>query len=705
MTHAKLEFPNGPLVIPERMTEQWIKEYQENRWLGLGDTSKIKVVNPFHTRTKHDIENPHIFLLDYMRKPENFGFTCQVLFGKTLAPFQIAILRELWVRPFPMLVGCRGMGKSFIIAVYAMLRSLFNQGSKIVICGAAFRQAKVVFDYCQDLWDNGPVYRDIVGPDRKNGPRRDVDRCTLRAGDSLIVALPLGDGSKIRGQRANIIIADEFASIPKDIFETVVRGFAAVSLSPVEKYKEEMQKQALKDLNLWTKQHETIDEGKLLSNQTIISGTAYYAFNHFFEYWKQYKAIVESKGEQRKLEEIFNGEIPDNFNHKDYSVIRMPVRMLPPGFMDDKQIAQAKATVNTGTFQMEYGAVFASDSNGFFRRSLIESCVVGKRNNPVELPSCGLVKFSASLRGNPSRTYVMAVDPASEKDNFSVTILEIWPDHRRIVYCWTTTRSRYKDKVKKGLADGGDFYAYTSRKIRELCKAFHIERIGIDAQGGGIAVIEALQDKANLKEGELPFYPIRDDKDPKDTDDLPGEHNIEIIQFSRGDWVAGANHGLKKDLEDKVLLFPYFDPAIVALAHEDDKESKRVKVDNVDLSVEKLYDTLEDAVLEIEEMKDELASIAHTQTGTMGRERWDTPETKEAGGKKGRMRKDRYSSLLIANMIARTMARVIKQESVAGLGGFARELAGNASPIKATGPMYAGAHWWTPPCGTVAKRN
>lgn len=701
---SNIELPNGPLALPAQLTDEWLKEYQENRWLGLGDTTKIAVVNPFHGRSKFEVDNPHVFLLDYMRKPENFGFTCKVLFGKTLAPFQVAILRELWTRPFPMLIGSRGMGKSFILSVYAMLRALFNQGSKIVICGAAFRQAKVVFDYCQELWENGPVYRDIVGPDKRNGPRRDVDRCHCRVGDSIIVALPLGDGTKIRGQRANIIIADEFASIPKDIFETVVRGFAAVSLNPVEKYKQEMRKEALKELGIPTADLERMEEGDLLSNQTVISGTAYYAFNHFFEYWKQYKAIVESRGDRHKLEEIFKGEVPDKFNWKDYSVIRVPVNALPPGFMDQKQIAQAKATVHLGTFQMEYGAVFATDSNGFYKRSLIEACVSGKPNNPIELPSCpdGPVKFSAALRGHPGRHYVMGIDPASEKDNFSVVILECWPDHRRVVFCWTTTRARYKLKQKKGLAEGGDFYAYTARKIRDLMGQFQVERIAIDAQGGGVAVMEALQDPANMKEGEKALYTVIVEGEEKDTDHLAGEHIIEVVQFAKADWVRDANHGMRKDFEDKALLFPYFDPAIVALALEDDKEARRVVVDANDMLVEKLYDTLEDCVLEIETLKDELATIAHTQTGAGNRDRWDTPETKEAGGKKGRLRKDRYSALLMANMTGRTLQRTPRASAYKVVGGFAHDMKARS---RGDGPMYSGAQWWTPVGGVSVKKR
>jgi intein/homing endonuclease len=1510
------------------MTDDWVEEYRSNRWLGLGDTSKIPVINPFDTRTDEDIDNPHVFLLDLMRRPENFGFTCKILFGKTLAPFQLAILRELWVRPFPMLLGSRGMGKcvrgdtliqtsrgvvriadiasgggigepvvapgltvfgesgfrnvayswnngvsitvklltkqgyelegttnhpvrvvdggeitwrdlsdvrpgdvipidrteswhehtseladglayllgliagdggftkrgnivfttadaellasadrlarewwgkgftrvesskyshglysvdiwerlfseygfpssvcsekdvprcvltgpktacaaflrglfdtdgcvekdrvslsakserlvrtvqflltrfgiiskrrpkfnkavgrtywhleirgrdarlfaerigfgltrkreslsrlvtrktntnrdvvpallvqhhmlalagscrrpqgggkrpkrltpsrikqygctyeaieellaevagfedsphfvalkaaldrrlyfdvvssteggecetfdvhvpddhsfvsngiishnSWILAVYIMLRALFNQGSKVVICGAAFRQAKVVFDYCQALWEDGPVLRDIVGSDKKNGPRRDVDRCSLRMGDSIIVALPLGDGTKIRGQRANIIVCDEFASVPRDIFETVVRGFAAVSLDPVAQYQQEMKRVALKELGLWTDAHEALEESALLSNQTVISGTAYYAFNHFYEYWKQYKAIIESRGDPRKTADIFGGKIPSGHNWKDYSVIRVPVERLPPKFMDEKSIAQAKATVHTGIYQMEYGACatpgtkvitacgvkpiesilpgelvlthrgrlmpvtkvytrdyegdivvyrtlgyaqevgmtpehpfwlgggewgpvsgiadatylanlrtlngcrfldirsrvtdwmdcgdriyprhsqsrfsreqlsniralaatesqseigrrygvrqnvihavvkkqrfpknaipatialdydfglvigyyaaegsagangravgfaldghvnarlesyvselvgacervfgftpkvyykdsvanvtinqrlvcgllksicpglsqtkfidpdilfstpeflrgfivgywngdghlppgdrspcvagcvnegllsqvrtalsyfgisatmsegfnrpseirgkpvpggkvyklvmtghnrrkfkelfygfpraeiglsrllndgeksilpmvgkriegyagpvynleveedhsysllnatvhncFATDSNGFFKRSLIESCVVGRPTRGDEDIPAWWDRFKPALKGPPGRTYVMALDPASERDNLSVVVLECWPNHRRVVFCWTVNRARHKAKLKRGLVSEENYYVYAARKVRDLMVDFPTVRLAIDSQGGGIPILEALADKANLRPGERPMYPVVDPDKPRPTDDLLGDHIIDVVEFSQGSWVSEANHGLRKDMEARELLFPEFDTALLALSHEEDKEAGRVRVDSADMTVEKLYDTLEDCVLEIEELKTELTTIVHTQTGTSMRDRWDTPELKQAGGKKGRLRKDRYSALLMANMSARTLARTPAAPEYRPVGGFARNIAAGGKRDRKDGPMFVGPAWW-----------
>lgn len=656
------------------LTQAKIQEIIENEWLGLGDTSGLVTSNPLLSDNPDDIEDPLSHILKLMRKSDYFSFTAKHLFNKATPPLQLAILRELWTRPFPMLIGSRGMGKSFLLALYAMLRATLDQGSKIVVVGAAFRQAKVIFEYCEAIWFDAPILRDICGGQHsKNGPRRDVDRCTLRIGDSLLIFLPLGDGGKIRGQRANIIICDEFAMVPVEIFENVVSGFAAVSMSPIDKVRQAAKLRAMKKLGLLDKaEDDGVIATGLRSNQTILSGTAYYGFNHFYDYWRRWKAIIESKGDRRQLEEIFHGEIPEKFDWRDYSVIRVPVDMLPEGFMDEKHVAKAKATIHMSQYLMEYAAIFATDSNGFFKRSLVESCIVGKPDRPIHHASCGDVIFNAVLRGNPQRHYVMAIDPASEQDNFSIVILELWPDHRRIVHCWTTTRKRHKAKVKRGLAKEQDFYSFVARKIRDLLAIFPCDRLALDSQGGGVAVMEALADPARIRQGERPVLPVIEDENPKDSDNVPGDHILELINFAKADWVSEANHGLRKDLEDKVLLFPEFDPAVLGLAIEEDKILGRVKVTAE--GDEKLYDTLEDCVMEIEELKDELATIVHTQTGTSKRDRWDTPEVKQAGGKKGRLRKDRYSSLLMANMSARCFTRVTVRAEYAYLGGFAHDL-------------------------------
>jgi hypothetical protein len=127
-----------------------------------------------------------------------------------------------------------------MLALYALLKCIFVPGTKIVIVGSAFRQSKIIFEYMENMWNNSAILRSIF-TGNNDGPRRDVDRCTIRLGDSWTIAVPLGTGEKIRGLRAHIIIADEFASISSEIYETVVSGFAAVSASPIQNVKSNLQ--------------------------------------------------------------------------------------------------------------------------------------------------------------------------------------------------------------------------------------------------------------------------------------------------------------------------------------------------------------------------------------------------------------------------------------------------------------------------------
>jgi hypothetical protein len=646
----------------------------DEAWLGL-DVIDTDIFNPMSILNPSD-DDFHLKLSWLMSRPEYFSFLCNEVLNIQLLPSQSLILYELWNRKFPMLVGSRGLGKSFKLALYAILRGMIIPKRKIVIVGAAFRQSKVLFDYMSTIWRNAPMLRDMCDSD--SGPVSAPDRCIMRINESVITCLPLGDGQKIRGQRANDIIADEFASIPRDIFENVVAGFAAVSADPVQNVKRMSAKKKAAELGLDLELEE--DNPEVKDNQIILSGTAYYDFNHFSTYWKKWKSIIKSQGNIAKLTEVFNGEAPpETFDWRQYSIIRIPYELLPNGFMDADQVARSKATVHTGIYQMEYGACFTRDSQGFFKRSLIESCVVGNNEFPILDSKGELIKFEATLIGDPNKRYVFGVDPASEVDNFSIVVIEIDSDHRRIVHCWTTTRQEHKEQVKRGYAHETDFYAYCARKIRNLMKLFPCIHIAMDAQGGGIAVMESLHDKDKLKEGELPIWPVIDNDKPKDTDGERGLHILEMCQFAKYEWLSESNHGMRKDFEDKVLLFPFFDSITLGLSSSEDGIKNRT------------FDTLEECVMDIEELKDELAMIQMTQTAN-GRDRWDTPEVIVGTGKKSKVRKDRYSALLMANMAARILHRTPTKAEYQFYGGFAT---GGHQSEKIEEDMYIAPSWFS----------
>ena len=652
-----------------------MEELLEHSWLGLSADELDNLPNALAKTTLSEVENPHLHILGIMRNPDYFGFACKHILNKDLMPFQLVVLKELWIRAFPLLIGTRGFSKSFTLAVYVILRALFCQGSKIVLVGSAFRQSKVIFNYCEEIWKNAPLLRDLCGTG--SGPKRQVDVWTFNIGESTIIAIPMGNGEKIRGLRANILIADEFKSIDVGVFEHVISGFSSVSMSPVQKVKAAAKRKMMEDLGFSDRlENEPPSIPGLTTNQTILSGTCFWSFNHFYQYWKKWKSIIESRGNKDRLEEIFGGAIPNKFNWKDYSIIQVPVELLPDSYMDMNTVSKAKATIHKSFYLMEYGARFCTDSDGFYPRALVESCTVGNNIRPLDF------RFNAVIRGHQLGRFVLACDPASgglsadnstRTDNFSIVILELCGDHRRVVYCWTTSKQRFKAKLKRGEPlEEHNFYKFCAKKIRELYKTFHVERIAMDSMGGSAQILELLADEKELMdETDKLLLPIIEDGVDKDTDRKPGDHCIELCTFAKADWVSFANHGMKKDLETQTLLFPTLDAVEIGLSIEEDKVLGRVKMVN-DREI-KLGDTLEDIALEIEELKDELAQIEHSQTSVSGRERWDVPDIKLPDGKKGKLRKDRYSALLMANAVSRSMQMTVSGPQQSTGGGFAQD--------------------------------
>ena len=535
----------------------------------------------------------------------------------------------------------------------------------------------------ETIWYNAPILRDVCGRTRDNGPKKDVDRCTMHINNSWAIAIPIGNGTKIRGLRAHTIIADEFGSIDPDIYEVVIAGFGAVSADPIENVKKASKRKVLKKTGGWTK----TDETKYLSdrgNQAILSGTCSYDFEHFATYWKRYKSIVESKGDTKKLAEIYgDDDIPEQFNWRDYSVIRIPYELVPAGFMDDKTIFRAKATMHTGTYGKEYGAIFPKDSTGFFRRKLIESCVTSEKK-PVIINDVEHV-FDAIVKGSSQYKYVYGIDPAASINNFSIVILEIHIDHIRIVYCWTTNMEDFRKRQRSGIIKDHDYYGFCARKVRSLMSLFPTENIAIDSQGGGLALAESLHDPDKMELTEHKLWPVVDSDKKQDTDRESGLHILHMCNFAKADWTAAANNDMRKDFEDKILIFPRFDGLSLALATDTDIREAE------ELNVTTIYDSLEDCIMEIEELKDELYTIVHTRTGSgvSGREKWDTPEV-QIEGKKGRLQKDRYSSLVMANMIARETVRQRPPMQYDVVGGFAH----NLQKFKG-GKLYNGPDWFT----------
>ena len=645
-------------LIDERIKAPFKVEEEDYSWLGF-DQLPTNVVNPLDN---YELEgdNPPKEIIRFLRNPDYLHFTVKNLLGIELLPFQCVILENLWTRAFPLLIATRGGSKSTLLAIYCMIRLIFNQGCNIVIVGGSFRQSREVWSKMYDIWEDSPILKDICN-NKRDGPKREIDRCEFRIGNSICYSIPLGSGDKIRGLRANYILADEFSSIDQDVFSTVVQGFGAVESSPVEKVKQAAIVDQLEKENLWDDNLQmALDSSQLTSNQIVYAGTASWQFNHFYTYYKRWREIIEAQGDEEKLSKILD-EDPKKakgFNWRDFVVMRIPYTSLPRGFLAENIISQAKATLHTGHFLQEYGCVFLKDTNGFFKRSTIEAATT---NKTIITRNGHQVRFTPKKFGDKDKKYVIGIDPAADQDNAAIVVLELGEDHRKIVYTWTINSKKFKEVKKKAKTQGLDiadnYYYYIASKIRELISTFPTERILMDKHGGGTAIAECLKDTKNLQPDEYPIFEVIDPDNPKPEDQEEGLHMLELI-VPTPDLNSDANHGMLKDLEEKELLFPGFDNVEL---------EKSYHLDHLNPSI---GDTYEDVVHEIEELKNELTTIVVTQTSKLGKEHFDTPQVKESNTGEGKLRKDRYSALLYANYYLRNKdsqdAMVIKYKPVGG---------------------------------------
>lgn len=535
---------------------------------------------------------------------KNPSIFCKYILNFPILPFQHIILKKMFTKPFMIMVCCRGFGKSQLYAIYAIMKSIIDQGSRIIIVGSGFRQSKEVFDRMELIYNNAPLFRELCGYNNAQVFRHNSDQFSMRIGSSVVKAIPLTDNT-IRGLRANTILVDEVASVAEETLNVVIRGFAAVPLNPYENVMYHYKKE---------KGIEAFDTSK--PNQFIVAGTADYQFNHFYKLYSNYKKIIEKKL-TKGSEELEDYPIED-INYKKYCIIQVPFHALPKGYMEEDMIANAMATMSKEQFDKEYNAIFPGGLDGFFPMKDIEKCTAGAKwkdfNNEINIVPI----YDVELEGANNAIYVMGVDPARSGDNFAVAVFKIEGLQYKLVYL---------DSWSKTSWDKSTF------ELKNIINRFNPKRIGVDNLGGGQTIKDNLASDLYLRPNEKKIWTWNEPEEEK----YEGLHLLEMVQFSNATWYSAAHFSLQHDLYHRRIAFPY-------------GTSSRTLTNN-------RQESLKEVILdEIFKAKIEMNSIVQTQTAT-GKNHFDVPELRDKT-LKSKMRKDRFSAILIGAYIARSFIGV-----------------------------------------------
>lgn len=159
--------------------------------------------------------------------------------GITLLPHQKHQLRELYNDPYPIVTGLRQTGRSYLLAVHTAMSLLQPfEKNKIVVTGPCFRTVKEIFETVENIIKKanfGGSFMFVRESDRYVIKGEEYTCSSMPPASAYF--LPLGNGEKARGLRANILLVDNEDQMPQDVLDTVYCGMAAVTANPIEKLK------------------------------------------------------------------------------------------------------------------------------------------------------------------------------------------------------------------------------------------------------------------------------------------------------------------------------------------------------------------------------------------------------------------------------------------------------------------------------------
>lgn len=399
--------------------------------------------------------NPHRFAHDYLHL--------------NLHLFQKILLVMMNWSSTTVFIGSRGIGKSFLSAVFCVIRCILYPGTKICIASGTRGQAiNVLEKIILELKPNSPELAMEI--DDKQTKINGTNAQIVFRNSSYIKVVTASDSA--RGNRANLLLLDEFRMIAKDVIDTILRKFLTQKRMP--RY------EAL------TKEERKAEYAKE-KNKTMYLSSAY-----FVDHWSYLKCT-----------DTCRFMIDDR---KKQFVCGLPYQLsVSEGLLDAETVADemAETDFNEIKFQMEYEALWYGNTDGsFFDYNSIS------KNRKIKYPM--LPDSLASKLGNSQNVRIppklngeiriLSADIAlmtSRKNNNDATavfINQLMP----------TKAGRYTSNIVYADVCEGLRTDDQALMIRKLFDEYQCDYIVLDTNGIGLGVYDCLaRDIVDTETGEI----------------------------------------------------------------------------------------------------------------------------------------------------------------------------------------------------------
>lgn len=294
----------------------------------------------------------------YRANPQRFAG--EVL-GIHLKLFQKILIWAMMHNHYFMFIAARGMSKTWLTALFCVIRCILYPGSKIVVCAGTLKQANNVLLKIQDELMKQSAFL-----------RSEIEKCNIGQNDAIIM---FKSGSWIttrtstdnaRGARANIIVVDEFRMVDENILNMVIRKFLTSPRQPGYLNK---------------KEYASLQE----RNKEIYMSSAWFKSSWA---WKKLQAYVVN---------FFD-------DSKKYFVCGLPYQLsIKEGLLSREQILDemSEADFNEMAFEMEMGAMWFGDTGNnlfkfdeFNKRRRIKYGLLPLKfyNDKIRIPEVGITE-------------------------------------------------------------------------------------------------------------------------------------------------------------------------------------------------------------------------------------------------------------------------------------------------------------------------
>ena len=162
----------------------------------------------------------------YRHNPDKFA---EDYLHLRLKRFQrLLLVMMFWSTTF-VLIACRGIGKSFLSAVYCVIRCILFPGTKVCIASGTRGQAINVLE--KIMLELKPLSPELCAEiDEKQTKINGTDAKIVFKNTSVIKVVTAKDSA--RGNRCHVLLLDEYRLISKDTIDTVLRKFLTLRRMP-----------------------------------------------------------------------------------------------------------------------------------------------------------------------------------------------------------------------------------------------------------------------------------------------------------------------------------------------------------------------------------------------------------------------------------------------------------------------------------------